>query len=442
MSDPRAPRPFGHGSARGTPNLFGVNHRSAPIDLRERLAFTDDELEPALEGLSAFSPEAFILSTCNRLELYVVTEVPEPRAALAQFLGDWRGVPVADLEGHSYALAGEEAVRNLLRVATGLDSMVLGEAQILGQVRDAFEVAVAAGTVGRLLGRLLPLAVEVGRRARSETRIGRGSLSPSSVAVDLAKRALGDLRTRSVLVVGAGDAAQTTVRSLVDAGVAEIVVVNRSFQRALEVASAVGGRTVPYRELVEALVDADIVICSTGASEHVIAAVDVHNAMVRRGGRSLLCIDIAVPRDIDPAAAQIPSVLLYNIDDLEMVSAANLQDRQGEVAAVEAIIDDGLADYRTWYGAQKVIPTIGALYQRAESIRRMEVDRTVRRLRELSADERDLIDVMTSSIVRRLLHGPVAALKAGSDHPQAEDLARLVQELFSLDETASVRQEA
>jgi glutamyl-tRNA reductase len=313
---------------------------------------------------------------------------------------------------------------------------VLGEAQVLGQVRDAFEAAISAGTVGPVLGRALPLALEIGKRARSETRIGWGAVSPSSVAVDIAKRALGQLRNRTVLVVGAGEAAQATVRSLADAGADDILVVNRSLGRAEEVAEAVGGRAVQYADLVEALSAADIVISSTSATEPIITAPDVRSAMSQRPDRSLLCVDIAVPRDIDPDVATIPSVHLHNIDDLEAACTANLQSRQREVAAVEAIVDAGVGDFREWQRVQELVPTIGALYQHAESIRRMEIDRTIPRLSSLSSGDRELIDVMTASIVRRLLHGPVSALKAQSQDG-GDDLARVVRELFDLDESTS-----
>jgi glutamyl-tRNA reductase len=331
-----------------------------------------------------------------------------------------------------------EAARHLFRVAAGLDSMVLGEAQILGQVRDAFDRAGAAHSIGRQFSRLFRLAIEVGKRARAETRIGRGLLSPSSVAVDLARRILGDLDSRSVLVIGAGDAARATLRSLAEAGVSRILVGNRSMQHAREVADAVGGQAIPYVDLVKGLTTADIVISSTGSTEHIISATQVRSAVERRDGRPLLCIDIAVPRDFDPKVALIPTVHLYNVDDLEAVSAANLDERQREVAAVEAIVNEGVEDYGAWMSAQQLVPTIGALYQQAEDIRRREMARTLRRMDGISDEQRDLIDAMTASIVRRLLHRPVAVLKSRREAPEAGDLARLVRELFALEAEAEM----
>lgn len=412
--------------------LLGVNHRSAPLVVRERIALAESQVPEALHALAAQADEAFVLSTCNRTELCVVTARDDAQTVLLATLADRRTVSREALVGHTYLFVDDAAVRHLLRVACGLDSMVLGESQILGQVRDAYELALAEQTIGRTLGRVLPLALEVGKRARAETNISRGAISPSSVAVQLARRVLGDLQHLTVLVIGAGDAAQATVRSLMDAGVKAILIANRSLARAEEIASSIGAEAVPYSSLSDALCRADIVISSTGATDYVVLADDLRVVSELRGGQPILCIDIAVPRDIDPAAAEVPGVTLYNIDDLDALCAANLEDRQREVAAVEQIIEEGLQEYQSWHSAQQLLPTIGALYQRAEVIRRAEVERTVRRLPTLSAEERDLIDVMTAAIVRRILHGPVAALKARTGDPSARDVARLVQELFAL----------
>ena len=423
-----------NGTSHGTLSLVGVNYRTAPLTLRERLAFTEGSLPNGLHMVREVAQEAYLLSTCNRTELYAVTEADDATDELIRLLANIRNIEPQLLAGHTYVRSGESGVRHLLRVACGLDSMVLGEAQVLGQVRDAFETASSAGTIGPLLGRVLPLALETGKRARSETRIGWGAVSPSSVAVDMAKRALSQLRNRTVLVVGAGEAAQATVLSLADAGASDILVVNRSLGRAEEVAEAVGGQAVPFEQLVDALRAADIVISSTSATEPVITAPDVAAAMADRSDRSLVCVDIAVPRDIDPSVATIPNVLLHNIDDLEAACTANLQNRQREVAAVEAIVDEGVAEFHEWQRIQQLVPTIGALYQHAESIRRTEIDRTIPRLRSLSPDDRELIDVMTASIVRRLLHGPVSALKAQGQEGSGGDLARVVRELFDLED--------
>jgi len=419
--------------------VLGLNHRSAPVDLRERLAIGDDALAEALVRLTEQGSEAYILSTCNRTELYLVADDAEPHAALVQFLAQLQGVPPDDFDAHCYFMTDEDAAGHLFRVASGLDSMVLGEDQVLGQVRSAFQTAQAASTVQRVLGKLLPMAIEVGRRVRTETNIGRGSLSPSSVAVSLAQRTLGDLRSRSVLVIGAGEAGKATARSLVQAGVERILVTSRSAQHAQHVSEAVPAVSVPYAGLAEALHTADIAISCTSSSEHIVSVDELRNVMAQRPDRPLLCIDIAVPRDLDPAIAGIPAVHLYNIDDLEEACAENRDDRAREAEAAEAIVAEAVEEYRAWSWTAGVVPVVGALYERAEAIRRAEVERTLHRLVSLTPEDRALIDLMTSSIVKRLLHGPVAALKGHANGVDAAELSRLARELFALpvDESSS-----
>jgi glutamyl-tRNA reductase len=310
--------------------------------------------------------------------------------------------------------------------------MVVGESQILGQVGDAFDVAAAAGTVGRVLGRVLPLALEVGKRARAQTRIGQGLLSVSSVAVQSARAALGDLRDCMVLVIGAGEAGEATVRSLLEAGVAGIVVANRSVERANQLAASVGGYVIPSTDILHALETVDIVISATGAGDYVVRAEDMRRIMQHREGRRLICIDIAVPRDLDPRLADVPGVVLHNVDDLEAISAGNLEGRRREVVQAEAIVERGIDDFIAWRSVEKMVPTIGALYQRADAIRRLELDRTLRRLGGLSADEQSAIEAMTSAIVRRILHDPVMTLRARGGDPEGPALVRSVQELFHL----------
>ncbi len=409
--------------------LVGASHHTAPVELRERLAFPDDQIPMGLRALLTDADEAFILSTCNRTEVYLVGEGAPASAAL---LATLRDLPEEDFNTRVYEMREGDAVRHLLRVASGLDSMVLGETQILGQIKDAFERASNAKAVGRVLGRVLPLAIEVGKRARTNTEISRRLISPSSVAVELARQTLGDLRPLTALVLGAGEAGRATARSLKAAGVKTILVANRSPERGSELAHLIGGAPLPYADLGAGLVQADIVIASTGAADHVMTVEIVAEAMRQRPLRPLLCIDIAMPRDIDPEVGHLPGVVLHNIDDLESICEANLRDRETEIAAVETIVDDGLDAYHDWRTVEPLLPTISGLYRWAETIRQGELERTFPRLSGLSAEDRDRIDVMTSSIVRRLLHTPVAALKARSHDPRASELADLARELFSL----------
>jgi glutamyl-tRNA reductase len=412
--------------------VLGLNHRTAPVELRERLAFSDEMLPGALTALAARGDEAYILTTCNRTELYFVIEQAEAKTELVDFLASTQQVSDIEFEPHAYYLVDEEAAQHLFRVASGLDSMVLGEDQVLGQVRTAFQTAQAAGTIDRSLGRLLPMALEVGKRVRSDTRIGRGALSPSSVAVSLAQQTLGDLRARSVLVIGAGDAGKATARSLMAAGVDRIVVTNRSSPRARDVTAGLPAVAVPYSELGVALRAADIAISCTSASEHIVSADAIRDVMVDRANRPLLCIDIAVPRDFEPAVADVPGVHLYNIDDLEEACADNRDERALEAAAAEAIVDEAVEEYRLWNQTRALERAIGELYERADAIRHAEIERTLNRLAPLSSNDRQLIDSMTSSIVKRLLHSPVSALRDRAGEANSGALAQLARELFGL----------
>ncbi len=418
--------------------LLGLNHRSAAVELRERMAFTDEALPLGLRTLVARGNEAYILNTCNRTELYFVAEGPDLQEELVDFLAESRDILADEFQPHSYFLVDDDAARHLFQVASGLDSMVLGEDQVLGQVRGAFQGAQAAGTIGSVLGRLLPLALEAGKRVRTETNIGRGALSPSSVAVRLAQKTLGDLRLCSVLVIGAGDAGKATARSLAQAGVERIFVTNRTSPRADMISAAMPAVALPYEALDDALRQADIAISCTSASEHIISAHDLGAVMENRRERPLLCIDIAVPRDFDPEVMRIPGVHLYNIDDLEEASAENREERLREAAAAESIVDEAVEEYRAWRQTRALEPAIGALYERADAIRRGEVERTLNRLAPLRPEDRELIDLMTSSIVRRLLHGPVSALRDRADG-NGNELAQLARELFGLaeDETTA-----
>jgi glutamyl-tRNA reductase len=352
--------------------LLGIDHHSAPVALRERLAFVEDEIPGALRELTSTADEAYLLSTCNRTEIYAIG-AEHPISSLIGFIAEQRGVNPNELTGHSYAREGSAAVEHLLRVASGIESMVLGETQILGQVRDAYQTARDAGTIGRVLGRVLPLALEAGKRARTETAISRGALSASSVAVDLAHRLLDGLGGRAVLVIGAGEAGEATVRALIEGGAGDIIVANRSPERAERLASTLQGRAVPFTDLQHALEQVDIVISSTGAPEHIVTYDLVRRAM-----------------------------------------------------------DERLDDFRQWETTEQVIPMIGELYQRAETIRQTELERTLRRLPSLSDEERAMLDAMTASIVRRLLHTPVSVLKSSQEGPDGDAIASAMQQLFKL----------
>ncbi len=397
--------------------LLGINHKTAPIDVRERFAFASADLPTVLGAFKAEYGNGAIISTCNRAELYVVGGSGRPgRSELLRFLGQVKGENAEERRDRFYFATDERAVRHLFRVAAGLESMVLGESEILGQVRTAYAASASAGASGPILDRLFHAAIHVGRRARSETAIGRYAVSVSSTAVGLARKVFGDLRGSTVLVISAGEAGKLTARNLKETGVARLLVTSRTRERAAELAVDLGGQVHPFDQLDRGLAESDIVISSTGASTFLIDQSVMQSTMQRRNGRPLLLIDIAVPRDVDPSVRQCENVHLYDIDDLKAVADANMRQRKKEVGAAEALVEEEVSRFVEWYRALDVIPTISALRHHAEQVRRAELDRTLGRLPDLSPDEKARVEAMSRAIVKKILHQPIARLKSeGSD---------------------------
>lgn len=426
--------------------LVGMNHTTAPVHVRERVALSGEALPEALENLQALlqTPEqachsdltrgeGAILSTCNRLEVYVAVSDGNTGVAgrIEQFLADLGGFPPAALSPHLYRYKTEEAVRHLLRVAAGLDSMVLGEPQILGQVADAYQAALAMGTMGPILSALFRQAIHAGKRARTETAIGRHPTSVSNAAVALASQVLGDLKGRRVLLVGAGEMAEAAVRSLVAAGASEFRIISRTYVRADELARPFGGSAMAWEQIGEALNWADIVLTSAAAPHTIIHAEGIRQIMAGRGERPLFFIDVAVPRNVDPAVEQIPHVYLYDIDDLHSITDESLAERRREIPKVEAIVAEEAEEYLTWLRVQSVVPTLKELRSKAEAIAREELQKTLTRLPRLSESERRIIAAMTHSIVQKILHEPTVRLKEHASNGR-DVYGEALRELFGL----------
>lgn len=411
-------------------SVTGVSHHETPVELRERFAFGAEMLVPSLQRLPAELGGGVILSTCNRTELYLAADTHESRDAAVAALGAARGEPVP--EGVTfYHRDGAEAVRHLYRVAAGIESLVVGESEILGQVREAFSAATAAGSGNAILARLFHTAMRVGRRARSETDIGAHGGSISALAVALSRRVVGDLRRKTVLVVGAGEAGRKAAGALVQNGVGRLLVTTRRSGLAEEIARELNGVAIPMAELGAALAEADVLLTATAATEAIVRADDVGVAMASRPLRPLLIVDIAVPRDVDAAARDVANVHLFDIDDLESAAEANMEARLREVGAVEAIVEDEAARFEAWVSGQSVAPTIAALRLRAEAVRQAELERTLSRLGHLSEADRERIDAMTEALVNRLLHEPMTRLRQHGADRHVEAL----RELYGLDET-------
>ena len=408
---------------------IGLNHHTAPLEVREKLAFTKEELHQALLGLHQVHGEGVIISTCNRTEVYTLAgDTAHGQRAVLQFLLETRGLSEEEMSPYLFVLEHLEAVRHLYQVASGLDSMILGEAQVLGQVRDAYGAAVAAGVARGLLSKLFHQALRVGKRARRETAIGRNALSVSYACVELARRTLGEVRGRSVLVVGVGDAGKLVAQALQNSGAGEVLVTNRTYGRAQELAQELGGRALPFEELPQALEQVDVMISSTGSPGYVISREMVQQAVAARLDGLLFLIDIAVPRDIDPAVGELPGVHLYDIDDLDAVSEANRLERWREAQRVEVIVQEEVERFARWWESLEAMPTVVTLRQQAEALRQAEMEKVLRHLPHLTDQERWRIEAMSRALVKKLLHHPTTSLKEVRD-PQQQQLA---QELFAL----------
>jgi glutamyl-tRNA reductase len=410
--------------------IVGLSHKTAPIEVRERVAFARDVLTEALRNLVATPGvgEAMIVSTCNRVELYAGVDDAAALETLQRFLIDDRALP-SSLRTHLYAQSGNDALRHLFRVASSLDSMVVGESQILGQVKEAYAAALDAGTLGPILQRAVPRAFALAKRVRTETDVAKSSASIASAAVDLAAQIFGELHGRHVLVVGAGKMGDLSARHLKAAGIGELTVVNRTPARGVELAEKLGGRAAPWDELDRLLAKVDIVLCSTGATEPILHKDRVAKVMRARRGRWLFFIDIAVPRDIDPAVGTVENVYLYDVDALERVVAQNRAQRASEAHEAEARVDAELKRYQEHELSLGVVPTIKLLRARFLEVALAEVERTAARAGE---QNRAAMQAMAEAIVNKLLHVPLTKLKKeAADHPDSE-LPALVRALFDL----------
>jgi glutamyl-tRNA reductase len=409
--------------------LVGLSHKSAPIDVRERVALTGDALKAALAELKRTEgvAEALVVSTCNRVEVFVHATAEEP----ARRFFTSRSAEAAD---HLYAKRGVDAIRHLFRVSSSLDSMVVGEQQILGQVKEAYGLASAASAAGAYLSRLCNRAFATAKRVRTETEIGRGATSMSQVAVELVEKIFGDLRGRSILLVGAGKMGALSAKALQVLGADRILVTNRSPERGQALATQVGGTFRSWDELTRLLVEADVVIVSTGAPTFVLTRDMLHAAMKARRHRSICLIDLAVPRNVDPACAELGDVYAYDVDDLERVVASTQEARKGEALRAEAIVEAEVMAFARECDARAALPVLAELRRHAEKIARAEAERTLAQV-GLKLDEkgRKSVEAMAQAIVNKLLHGPTARLKEAAASGDSA-LPGAAAELFGIDQ--------
>ncbi len=417
---------------------LGLSHHTAPVEVRERHAFPTHRMGEALIALRDYEAvrEAVMVATCNRLEIYAELEDYETGVGqIKQFLTNFRHGDVGDMDSYMYTLLGSQAIDHLFRVSTGLDSMLIGEAEILGQVKDAYIQAQRARSLGKTLHTLFREALNAGKAARSQTTIGTDSTSVATAAVDFAKAHVGTIVSSSVLVIGAGKMGTLAARRLKTEGATEISVVNRSHDRARSVIADLGvGRALEMPGLVEAMQSADIIITSTGASHFILTPGNVAEAMLARPTRTLTIIDIAVPRDVDPEVARIPGVHLVDIDALKHVVEDNLDHRREAIPLVEEIISEHTERFHQWYQSRVAVPIISSLTQKAETIRESEIERLFSRCPELTDRERMLITGTSLTIISKLLHTAVVKIrdKAVENRAEAMTHALMLDELFDL----------
>jgi glutamyl-tRNA reductase len=413
---------------------LGINHTTAPLVLREKLAFNEESLRSTLARLNNELHqvvEIVIISTCNRIEIYVASSQPHFHD-LEAFLAEVHGSSFETLRPHVYHYTNEEVVRHLYRVTTGLDSLVLGEPQILGQVTRSLELALGVGSCGAVLSRLFRSAIHAGKRARTETAISRNPASVSSLAASLAAKQVSNLPSARIVVVGAGETAEMTVKALSLRGAGNLVVVNRTTERAHSLANRWQAQVATFEQLDDLLLNADIVISSTSAPHTIIHAPLIENIMAQRNHRIMVMIDIAVPRDIEPDIGLIPGVQLFDMDNLILQVNSHLNERAAEIPVVEAILAEEEAQFLEYLHTLDMMPIITELRKQAEAIRQHELERTLRRLPELSLEERQRIDAMTRSLVKKLFETPTQRLRAEASCPQASEYATVARTLFNL----------
>ena len=416
------------------PLVIGLNHKTADLEVREKVAFADNKLEAALKELSSMEEvhEAIILSTCNRVELYAhVESLDRAENAIKDFIGRFHGIGRSALDRSLFVYKKDEAIRHIFRVASSLDSMVVGEPQILGQLKAAYEFALNRKKTGILLNRLMEKAISVAKRVRTETRIAENAVSISFAAVELARKIFDDLSTNAAMLLGAGEMAELAAKHLISAGIKSMRVANRTYSRAVELSGQFCGTPVRFESFINEMAHVDIVICSTRASSFVLTSAQVKDVMKARKNRPIFLIDISVPRNIDPAVNELDNVYLYDVDDLQGVVETNLEQRRDEAAKAEAIVTEEVAGFKKWMASLDAVPTVIALRERAEAVRQEELAKAFNKLGVVDARTELVINSLANNIVNKLLHPPTVSLR--TEAADKEVLIELVRKIYRLD---------
>jgi len=415
--------------------IVGLNHKTADVDIREKLAFNGQKLEEGLQRIKTLPDvkEAVILSTCNRVEIYTaVSNSAAAHESIKNFISEFHGIDRSALETSLYAYENINAVRHVFRVASSLDSMIVGEPQILGQIKDAFDFSLQKKTTGILLNKLMKKTISVAKRIRTETKIAENAVSISFAAVELAKKIFTDLSTKSFMLLGAGDMAELAARHLMSNGVKDVLVANRTYESGEKLAKEFNGRAIRFDNFIHEIVNTDIVICSTGASKYVLMKEQMQKVMKERKHKPVFIIDISVPRNIDPSINDIDNVYLYDVDDLHGIVDTNKLERQKEAEKAEGIIAEEIEIFQKWLASLDAVPTIVALRDRADAVKKEEVEKLLNKLPSLGEKEREAVEYMANAIINKLIHPPTAALKEDSE--DRDILIAAIRKLYGLDE--------
>jgi glutamyl-tRNA reductase len=416
--------------------VVGLSHKTASVEIREKIAFAPTQMEKPLHALIKLDDitEAIIVSTCNRVEIYVTTrDIAGGIARIKRFLADYHNFPLEILEQHLYSLHGEEAIRHVFRVASSLDSMVVGEPQILGQIKTSYGYAAEYRSSGIILNRFLHKAFSVAKRVRTETRIASSAVSVAFAAVELARKIFNDLTDKTVMLIGAGEMCELAAKHFLNNGVRGLMVTNRTFERAERLAEEFDGKAVRFDDLFDQLHKADIILSSTGAPHTIIGARDLDDVMRRRKHKPMFFIDIAIPRDIDPAVNDVENVYLFTVDDLQEVVSSNLQQRSEEAKKAEDIVNQEIGQFFKWLSSLEVTPTIVALRNKFDEIRRAELEKTLASWKDLPPDGQKRLDALTNAIMNKLLHPPTSLIKRAGQGGRTDLYVDAMRALFELE---------
>jgi len=417
--------------------LVGMSHKTAPVELREKLSMPVDTLPDLLIKLKSEAiQECLILSTCNRVEILTLSSHPEKGIEqIKSFLGSGKNTPVSSLDPYIYVLKDEEAVLHLFRVASSLDSMVVGEPQILGQIKSAYTIALENHATGLILNRLMHKAFAVAKRVKTETEIAKNAVSISYAAVELAKKIFEDITDKTVMLIGAGEMSELAARHLMNNGAGKILVTNRTYSRAVELAQEFRGSAIRFEDFINSLIHTDIIITSTGSPHYILHHHQVKDVLHLRRNKPILMIDIAVPRDLDPEINKIDNVYLYDIDDLQSVVHTNIEGREKEAEKADTIVSEEVLAFLKWMASLEVTPLIVLLRERLEQIRREELKKTLPKLNGISEQDKKAIESMSISMINKILHGPTQALKMYSHRQEKETFIQILKEIFRLEKS-------